>query len=68
MDYKLEVKHPQKKNIEKYLGIFFDKKQVELNITKTNSTIPMVEIQDICIRNKKSFRITKNLIEQLINK
>lgn len=67
MDYKLEVKHPSKKSIESYMNIFFNIDDSFIELYSENTTLPMVDIQDICIRNRSSYSDAKKIIEERLN-
>ena len=67
MDYKLEVKHPSKESIESYMNIFFNMDNSFVELYSKNTTLPMVDIQDICIRNKSSYSDAKRAIEEKLN-
>lgn len=47
LDYKIHVDHPSKKMVEEFVGNFYGKKCV---IKKYKGNIPMVDIQDLCIK------------------
>ncbi len=51
IDYKLEVSNPTKGSIEDYLTLFYQQEGIEVT-EFGGSGIPMVEIQNICLRNK----------------
>lgn len=66
MDYKFEITNPSKVKIEEYLNIFFNKQDCYIDFYGTNYSLPMVKVQDICIRNKNSYLNAKKKIESVL--
>jgi chaperone BCS1 len=49
LDYKMYVGHPSKKMVEGFVGNFYDQVFV---LDQYRGGIPMVDVQDVCIKNK----------------
>ena len=67
MDYEFKISNPSIEKIEEYLNIFFPKNKTSLRYEGTNETLPMVKIQDICIRNKNNYQKALDEINVNIN-
>lgn len=57
IDYKMEFKRPSYEYVNKYLEVFYGDHKAYLNLSdEYGARLPMVDIQDICLRNKNDFR------------
>ena len=58
IDIKIDISNPTIASIEEYLFLFYEK-EVKLDISKETYTknLSMVDIQDVCIRNKDSYSL-----------
>lgn len=67
IDFKMEVGNPTKEGIEEYLNIFYERDDADLDMmVHKKSPIPMVEVQNICLNNKRDYTNAINSIEKRI--
>jgi len=62
IDVKIEIDNPSQKSIGEYLSIFYNR-EVKVDIENFENKIPMVEVQDICIKNKNNLKKALSIIE-----
>ena len=64
MDLKIEVGYSTEREISEYLSYFYNKKiQIQ-----TKGFLPMVEVQNSCLENKKNYKEAVKSIEDLIKR
>lgn len=52
IDYKMEVGNPTKASIKQYLNLFYEREDIIVADFEENDFLSMVQIQDICLRNR----------------
>jgi SpoVK/Ycf46/Vps4 family AAA+-type ATPase len=63
IDFKLEITNPNKGEIEEYLNLFYED-TVAINAFSENKNLPMVVIQNFCIKHKNNVKKTIKLINK----
>lgn len=59
IDMKIKIDNPEKKMIEEYLTMFYDK---TVELTEYKDTFSMSKIQELCLQNKDNLEGTLNLL------
>lgn len=68
IDYKMEVGNPTKKSIEEYLNLFYERSDITVLDFEENDFLSMVQVQDICLRNRDNFEAAINMINDKISR
>lgn len=61
MDYKMKIDHPDKNTVERYMSLFFNKPV--LLPEEYKGILPMVDVQDACIKSSTPEEAIKRLTE-----